>query len=92
LISASFEGHMQNIDRLVEAGKLIVAGPLGKNERNYRGLFIFDMPNAEDLESALQGDPAISNGLLGYEIYPWYGSAALPAYLPHSDKIWKKKP
>lgn len=92
LIGESFQGHMANIDRLVKAGKLIVAGPLGKNERNYRGLFIFDKVNAEELEAALQGDPAIVNGLLGYEVYPWYGSAALSEYLPQSDRVWKKKP
>ncbi len=24
-------------------------------------------------------------------IFAWYGSAALPEYLPFSDKIWKLK-
>lgn len=92
LIGESFQGHMQNINRLVEEGKLIVAGPLGKNEKNYRGLFIFDNLKAEELDAVLQSDPAIKNGLLGHEIFPWYGSAALSQYLPLSDKIWKKKP
>ncbi|MGB7498674.1 MAG: hypothetical protein WA897_02145, partial [Moheibacter sp.] len=40
LIGESFRGHLENIDRLVENGKIIVAGPLGKNENNYRGIFI----------------------------------------------------
>ena len=40
----------------------------------------------------LQTDLAIKNKLLDYEIFNWYGSAALPEYLPISVKIWKEKP
>jgi uncharacterized protein YciI len=93
LINESFRGHMNNINRLVEEGKLIVAGPLEKNENNYRGIFVLN--NIETIDEAkkiLQTDPAIKNGLLGYEIFSWYGSAALSEYLPFSDKIWKLKP
>ena len=92
-ISESFRGHLDNINRLVKEGKLIVAGPLGKNENNYRGIFIFnDIKSIEDAKELLQTDPAIKNGLLDYEIFTWYGSAALPEYLKFSDKIWKSKP
>lgn len=92
-IGNSFRGHMDNIHRLVTEGKLVVAGPLGKNERTYRGIFI--LQNIGSLEAArelLQTDPAISSGLLDVELYNWYGSAALPQYLDFSDKIWKVKP
>ncbi len=93
LISESFRGHLDNINHLVEERKLIVAGPLGKNENNYRGIFIFNnIISIEDAKELLQTDPAIKNGLLDYEIFTWYGSAALPEYLPFSDKIWKSKP
>lgn len=93
LINASFRGHMDNINRLVEEGKLIIAGPLGKNENNYRGIFILNnIKSIEEAEELLQTDLAIKNGLLAYEIFTWYGSAALPEYLPFSDKIWKSKP
>ncbi|MBK9290043.1 MAG: hypothetical protein IPM52_00170 [Bacteroidetes bacterium] len=92
-ISKSFRGHLDNINRLVEEGKLIVAGPLGKNENNYRGIFILNnIKSTEEAVKLLQTDPAIKNGLLDYEIFTWYGSAALPEYLPFSDKIWKSKP
>ena len=40
----------------------------------------------------LRSDPAIANGLLAYDVFTWYGSAALPEYLPASDKVWKLKP
>lgn len=92
-ISESFRGHLDNINRLVEEGKLIVAGPLGKNENNYRGIFILNnIKSIEEPVELLQTDPAIKNRLLDYEIFTWYGSAALPEYLPFSDKIWKSKP
>ncbi|MDO5655888.1 MAG: hypothetical protein Q4G27_07090 [Flavobacteriaceae bacterium] len=93
LINESFRGHMNNINQLVESGKLVVAGPLGNNENNYRGIFILNNINSiEEAKDILQTDLAIKNGLLDYEIFPWYGSAALPEYLPFSEKIWKIKP
>lgn len=93
LISESFRKHLDNINRLVEEGKLIIAGPVGKNENNYRGIFILNnIKSIEEAKEILQTDHAIKNGLLDYEIYTWYGSAALPEYLPFSDKIWKAKP
>jgi len=93
LVNESFRGHMNNINRLVSEGKLIVAGPLGANQNNYRGIFILN--NVSSIDKArelLQSDLAIKNGLLDYEIFTWYGSAALAEYLPFSDKIWKEKP
>ncbi|MDD2299017.1 MAG: YciI family protein [Fermentimonas sp.] len=93
IISESFRGHMTNINRLVNEGKMIVAGPLGKNENSYRGIFILHNINSlEEANEILKTDPAIAEGLLDYDIYEWYGSAALPEYLPFSDKIWKLNP
>jgi uncharacterized protein YciI len=92
-IAESFRGHLDNINKLVKAGKLIVAGPLGKNENSYRGIFILQNINSlADAEALLETDPAIKNLLLAYDIFTWYGSAALPEYLPYSDKIWKLNP
>lgn len=87
-----FAGHMQNINRLAEMGKLIVAGPLGKNYKTYRGIFILDVTTFEEANELLQMDPAIQENLLEPELYNWYGSAALPEYLEASDKIWKINP
>ncbi len=84
-----FAGHMDNINRLVKINKLVVAGPLTKNEKNYRGIFILDVKTFEEANALLQTDPAIREKLLAAELYQWYGSAALPAYLEASDKIWK---
>lgn len=93
LINDSFRGHLDNINKLVLEGKIIIAGPLGKNEKLYRGIFVLNnIRTSEEANKILQTDPAIKQGLLDYDIYAWYGSAALPEYLPFSDRIWKVKP
>jgi uncharacterized protein YciI len=88
----AFRGHMENIGKLVKEGKLIVAGPLGKNDKSYRGIFIFDVPTIGEAQELVATDPAIKAKLLDAELYPWYGSAALAEYLPASEKIWKIEP
>jgi uncharacterized protein YciI len=90
-IDSCFRGHMNNISRLVDEGKLIVAGPLGKNENTYRGIFIFNVPTIEEAEQLVLTDPAINSKLLDTDLYSWYGSAALPEYLDAALKIGKYK-
>ncbi len=84
-----FTGHMNNISRLTELDKLIVAGPIGKNDNSYRGIFILNVSTVEEAEKLLKTDPAINEKFLESELYSWYGSAALSQYLEVSDKIWK---
>jgi len=91
-INSCFAGHMQNIGRLVESKQLIVAGPFGKNDNDFRGLFILNVTSLEEAKALLETDPAIKADLLAPELYPWYGSAALSEYLDAADKIWKVKP
>jgi len=91
-VDSLFRGHMENIGRLAEAGELIVAGPLGKNSNDYRGIYIFDEPDKAKVAELLQTDPAIKADLLAYDIYNWYGSAALPVYLETHAKIEKIRP
>jgi uncharacterized protein YciI len=89
LKDSCFVGHMNNINRLVENKKLIVAGPMEKNEKSYRGIFILDVDSIEVAKLLLETDPAIKAEFLEPELYKWYGSAALSEYLEASDKIWK---
>lgn len=87
------EGHMNNIGKLAKEGKITIAGPFSeKNQRNYRGMFIFNTKSKEEAESWVKTDPAVSVGVFNYEIFPWYGSAALPLYLKHHKEIAKEKP
>lgn len=87
-----FAGHMANIGRLVKLNKLLVAGPFGKNDKTYRGLFILNVTTLEEASELLQTDPAIREKLLEPELFKWYGSAALPEYLDAADKIWRTQP
>lgn len=91
-IENSFRGHLANIGRLAEAKQLVVAGPFGKNESDFRGLFILNVRTVEEGRKLLETDPAIKADLLKAELYPWYGSAAISEYLTAHDKIWKSKP
>ena len=83
-------GHLKNIKRLAEIGKLIVAGPLIKNNLNFEGIFIFNVRTIEEANVLLETDPAIRAKALDTELFEWYGSAALPLYLPYHDNVKKK--
>jgi len=90
-LDSLFRGHMNNINRLAENGKLVVAGPLKKNDKTYRGIFILNAKTIEEATALLNTDPAVKSKLLDAELYQWYGSAALPLYLKYHDKIEKQK-
>jgi uncharacterized protein len=74
-----FAGHFANIGKLSEEGKLAVAGPFGKNDRKYRGLYIFNVATLEDAEKLVMLDPAVKAGIFVPELTLWYGSASLMA-------------
>jgi uncharacterized protein YciI len=84
-----FAGHFANINRLADEGKLIVAGPLAKNNNSYRGIFILSVATAEEANALLAADPTIKENIFAVELYQWYGSAALPEYLEVHKKIEK---
>ena len=90
-LDSLFRGHLANIGRLAELGKLVVAGPLKKNDKTYRGIFILNVKTIEEANELLVTDPAVAAKLLDAELYQWYGSAALPEYLKYHDRIEKKK-
>jgi uncharacterized protein YciI len=64
-------GHMANIHKMADEGKLQIAGPFG-DDGNWRGIFIFDCKSEEEVKDLLKNDPAISSGRLAYEIHPWW--------------------
>ncbi len=67
-----FEGHMANMGRLYEEGILKVAGPFGKNDLSWRGIFIFDCKTKDEANQYVSTDPAIAAGLFAVDIVPWY--------------------
>ena len=68
--------HMDNIRKLAEAGKLVLAGPF-LGDGDLRGIYIFDVKTEEEAKALVETDPAIQAGSLVMELVPWYGSAAL---------------
>ncbi len=68
--------HLNNINRMAEERKLIVAGPF-LDDGDIRGIYIFDVETVEEAEELTKTDPAIQNGVLSMEFKEWYGSAAL---------------
>jgi uncharacterized protein YciI len=90
LTDSLFRGHLKNINRLDAENKLVVAGPLKKNEKAYRGIFILDVRSIAEAKELLKTDPAVEQKLLDAELFEWYGSAALPVYLKQHEKIEKK--
>jgi uncharacterized protein YciI len=65
------EGHLANIHRMADTGKLKIAGPFG-DDGNWRGIFIFDVNSEEEVKELIKNDPAIQSGRLSYEIHPWW--------------------
>ena len=86
-----FEGHMANINKLAKEGKLVIAGPFMKNDRNYRGIYVFNVETVQEAEALVSTDPAIKANLLEAELTPWYATAALQETLKIHEKISKKK-
>ncbi|PXY45786.1 YciI family protein [Flavobacterium hydrophilum] len=86
-----FEGHMANINKLAKEGKLVVAGPFMKNDRNYRGIYVFNVETIEEAKALVETDPAIKANLLEAELTPWYATAALQETLKIHDKIARTK-
>ncbi len=92
VVDSLFRGHLDNISRLADSGHLIIAGPLMKNEKKYRGIFVLTENDLKKAESLLATDPAIMVGLLDFELFNWYGAAALSTYLETQKKITKINP
>ena len=86
-----FQGHMKNISRLAEEGKLVMGGPFGENDRNYRGIFVFNVTTLAEAEQLVKTDPAVQADVLAYELTPLYSSAALQEINKIHSRITKTK-
>ncbi len=86
-----FEGHMNNINRLAKEGKLVVAGPFMKNDKNYRGIFIFNVTTIEEANELVASDPAVKANIFEAEMTLWYSSAVLQQVDELHQKITKTK-
>ena len=85
-----FHGHMENIKRLANENKLLVAGPMSENEKNYEGIFVFNTADISEARQWLNTDPAIQSKDIDAEIYGWYSSAALQKISEIHSTLQKK--
>lgn len=86
-----FAGHFANITKLANEGKLAVAGPFEKNDKSYRGLYIFNVATIEDAEQLVVMDPAVKAGVFVPELTLWYGSAAMMTVTETHNKLQMPK-
>jgi len=70
--SKIFAGHFSNMKRLHEEGILKAAGPFGKNDFTWRGLFILDCKTKEEAEAYVKTDPSVIAGVFITDIVPWF--------------------
>lgn len=64
------KAHLENINKLAEMKKLVVAGPFGDNG-TLRGIFVFRVNSIEEARELAATDPAVQAGRLALQIHPW---------------------
>jgi uncharacterized protein YciI len=89
------EGHMANINKMAQAGKLFAAGPILDNGA-LRGIFIFRAASIDEAIALAAEDPAIKAERLKLEILPWFGSKdigvkAMEEYKKNPKMNWTMK-
>lgn len=82
--------HMDNINRMAEEGKLVLAGPF-MDGGELRGIYIFNVETIEEAQALTETDPAVKEGRLIMELHPWYGSAGLMQVTEIHHRIQKSK-
>ena len=90
ILDSVFKGHMANITKLADEKKLVVAGPMGDNDKNYEGIFVFNTASIDEARQWLNTDPAFQAKALDAELYPWYCTAALQEIPSLHQKLQKK--
>ena len=90
ILDSIFGGHMKNMQLLASQNKLVLAGPLGKNDKEYRGIFVLNTDSKAEAEKMVATDPAVQSKVLAAEFYLWYGSAAVQETFEIHKKIEKE--
>lgn len=91
--SKLMRAHLDNIDKMANEGKLVLAGPFYSNPNSdMRGIYIFNVTTLAEAEALTNSDPAVQAGSLTMELLLWYGSAALMEVNNIHQKIAKENP
>lgn len=64
------KAHLENINKLAQMKKLVVAGPFG-DRGQLRGIFVFKVASLEEAKTLAATDPAVQAGRLAVDVHPW---------------------
>lgn len=84
-----FKGHFANMQRLADAGQLVLAGPLDGVD-GWRGLYVFAVTDIEEARRLVATDPVVARGEMVPELHRYYGTAALMLIPELAVKVAKK--
>ncbi len=91
-LSWLYKGHIETINELSKTGFLIITGPMGKNDKNFRSFYILNTNKTDEAQKAILNNPAVKYGLFDAEYFFWYGPAALPTYKRFQQMVQLKEP
>jgi len=82
-------GHMANIGRLADEGKLLIAGPFGKPvpDGSLRGLFVLDTPDLATAREWVATDPGVQSEVFDVELTRFH----TPAPLRRGNEIYREQ-
>lgn len=73
-----FAGHMANIHRLADQGKLCIAGPFDHpTDSTWRGIFVMDVPDQARAAELVATDPGVVARVFSPEFIPMWASPQL---------------
>jgi uncharacterized protein YciI len=74
-----FGGHMANMQRLAREGRLMMAGPYGKEKSDaaLRGVFVLATADLAEAKAWCETDPGFVEGVFRFELAPMVTTAAL---------------
>lgn len=82
------EGHMANINKMAQLGKLMAAGPMG-GSGDIRGIFVFKVASMAEAKALAAEDPAIKAGRLALEWLTWMAPKGIGVKL---NEAFRKDP
>lgn len=72
--------HFRYLENLVVEGVVLMAGRTLTTDARTFGIVVFRAPTAERAEAVMQGDPAVKQGIMSAELFPFrvvLGSSAV---------------